>query len=114
MYWRPMLEVSGLRKTYSGSGAARTILENIDFHVPERQFVSIIGASGSGKSTLLRCIAGLTDISGGTVSIDKRAVQGTPKEVVYVFQEYSRSLFPWRRLLSNVAYPIEDSVSRDE
>jgi NitT/TauT family transport system ATP-binding protein len=109
-----MLEVSGLRKTYSGSGAARTILENIEFQVPERQFVSIIGASGSGKSTLLRCIAGLTEASGGTILIDKRPVQGTPKEVVYVFQEYSRSLFPWRRLIRNVAYPIEETVSKDE
>jgi NitT/TauT family transport system ATP-binding protein len=109
-----MLEVSGLRKTYSGSGAARTILDNIDFQVPERQFVSIIGASGSGKSTLLRCIAGLTEASGGTILIDKRPVEGTPQEVVYVFQEYSRSLFPWRRLIGNVAYPIEETVSKDE
>ncbi|WP_213739734.1 ABC transporter ATP-binding protein [Bradyrhizobium sp. dw_411] len=109
-----MLEVSGLRKAYSGSGAARTILDNIEFQVPERQFVSIIGASGSGKSTLLRCIAGLTEASGGTVLIDKRAVRGTPEEVVYVFQEYSRSLFPWRRLIRNVAYPIEEAVTKDE
>ena len=109
-----MLEVSRLQKSYVRDGRSRPVVENIDFQVPDRQFVSIIGASGCGKSTLLRCIAGLTEASAGSIVIDGRPLHGPPKEVVYVFQEYSRSLFPWRRLLRNVAYPIEGSVSRQE
>ena len=57
---------------------------------------------GAARSTLLRCIAGLTKPSRGAILVDDVTVSGTPKEMVYVFQEYSRSLFPWRRLMGNV------------
>jgi NitT/TauT family transport system ATP-binding protein len=106
------LEVSGLRKSYNRAGVLTTALENVSFSVPDRQFISIVGPSGCGKSTLLRCIAGLAEPSGGDIRVGGRAMHGVPDDMVYVFQEYNRSLFPWRRLLGNVAYPIESGLPR--
>jgi NitT/TauT family transport system ATP-binding protein len=107
-----LLEVRKLGKTYTRGKQANVVLADIDFVVPEGQFIAILGPSGGGKSTLLRCLAGLLEPSAGAIAIDGRAISGAPKEMVYVFQEYSRSLFPWRRLLGNVIYPIETTVPR--
>ena len=102
-----MLRVNDLTKVYVRDGVTTTALEPVSFSVQDCNFVSIVGPSGCGKSTLLRCIAGLTKPSRGAILVDDVTVSGTPKEMVYVFQEYSRSLFPWRRLMGNVVYPIE-------
>jgi NitT/TauT family transport system ATP-binding protein len=107
-----LLEVRKLGKTYTRGKQANVVLADIDFVVPEGQFIAILGPSGGGKSTLLRCLAGLLEPSAGSIAIDGRTISGAPKEMVYVFQEYSRSLFPWRRLLGNVTYPIESTVPR--
>ena len=109
-----MLDVRDVEKKYPRAGEVTSALAPVTFTVPDRQFVSIVGPSGCGKTTLLRCIAGLIAASGGTIFVNGRPVQGPPDETVYVFQEYSRSLFPWRRLQGNVMYPLEGSVPKAE
>ena len=96
-----MLDIRDVAKSFDRDGETTTALASVAFTVPERQFVAIVGPSGCGKTTLLRCIAGLMEASQGTISVEGRAVFGPPAEMVYVFQEYSRSLFPWRRLSGN-------------
>lgn len=108
-----MLQIQNLGKVYQREGQINSALDQVSFEVPDRQFLSILGPSGCGKSTLLRCIAGLIESSSGAIVLDGRPVRGAPKEMVYVFQEYGRSLFPWRRLLGNVVYPIENLLPRD-
>jgi NitT/TauT family transport system ATP-binding protein len=109
-----MLEVRNLSKAYARVGVATNALEQVSFTVPDAQFISILGPSGCGKSTLLRCIAGLTLPTEGTISVEGNPVRGAPKEMVYIFQEYNRSLLPWRRLLGNVLYPIEATHSKKQ
>jgi NitT/TauT family transport system ATP-binding protein len=107
-----VLRIRNLSKAYERGGASTTALETITVDVPDRQFLSILGPSGCGKSTLLRCIAGLTLPSAGEIIVDGVLVQEAPSEMVYIFQEYGRSLFPWRRLLGNVVYPIEGKLAK--
>ena len=61
---------------------------------------------GCGKTTLLRLLCGLTPPTEGTVLLDGRPVVGPPREVAIVFQDYSRSLFPWLTVIRNVMFPL--------
>ena len=100
----PVLRVSGLGKRYSQQGPAA--LTDITFEVAEGELLAIVGASGCGKTTLLRLLCGLTQPTEGTVLLDGRPVVGPPREVAIVFQDYSRSLFPWLTVTRNVAFPL--------
>lgn len=71
--------------------------------VAEGEFVCIVGPSGCGKSTFLRILAGLTPLSGGSVSI-RPGAPGKPLNSV-VFQEYA--IFPWKSVLDNVAFGLQ-------
>lgn len=107
-----MLDIINITKSYVRDGTSTTVLDNVSFKISDRQFVSILGPSGCGKSTLLRCMAGLSDASSGSIAIDGKDIDGPSPQMVYVFQEYGRSLFPWRRLLNNVAYPLEGAMGK--
>lgn len=87
------------------------VFKDIDLNIEEGTFVSIVGPSGCGKTTLLKVIAGLQEASSGKVFFKDREVVGPPKNMVYVFQQYSKSIFPWRTILQNAVYGIEDDKS---
>jgi len=101
-----MLEVSGLSHTYGSGAKAHTAVNDLSFTVEAGQLASIVGPSGCGKSTLLRCIAGLTPSTEGTVSLHGDRVAGVPDDLAVVFQDYSRSLFPWLSVQKNVEFPL--------
>ena len=110
-----MLEVSGLSHTYGTGAKAHTAVNDLSFTVEAGQLASIVGPSGCGKSTLLRCIAGLTPPTGGTVSLHGDRVSGVPDDLAVVFQDYSRSLFPWLSVQKNVEFPLRwRSISKAE
>ena len=98
-----MLEITGLTHSYTGDHG---VLDDLDLSVPDGQLVSIVGPSGCGKSTLLRCIAGLIRPTGGTLTLDGKPINGVPDDLAVVFQDYSRSLFPWLSVRDNVALPL--------
>jgi NitT/TauT family transport system ATP-binding protein len=62
----------------------------------------VVGASGCGKSTLLQIMGGLMRPTSGKVFLDGKPVTAPPFEVIYVFQQYAKSLYPWRTVLGNV------------
>ena len=82
-------------------------LGGIDLTVGEREFVSLIGPSGCGKSTLLRVIADIIAPSAGSASINGRPPLSARlgREIGFVFQD--PALLEWRRILGNVALPLE-------
>jgi NitT/TauT family transport system ATP-binding protein len=82
-----------------------TALENINFTVEEKSFLSIIGPSGCGKSTLLKIIAGLIPSSSGDCQISGRSVRAPSQDVGFVFQ--NAVLLPWFTVLENVLLPIK-------
>ncbi|MGX5733020.1 ABC transporter ATP-binding protein [Bosea thiooxidans] len=106
------LKLSGVRKSY---GAA-TVLHGIDLDVADGEFVVFVGPSGCGKSTLLRSIAGLEEISGGSIAIDGADVTHLPaseRGLAMVFQSYA--LYPHMSVYANMAFALENmGFRRDE
>ena len=87
---------------------AEEVIHDIDLAIRDGEFISLIGASGCGKSTLLRMIAGLEDISGGTISIDGREVNDVaPKnrDIAMVFQSYA--LYPHLSVADNMGFSLK-------
>jgi NitT/TauT family transport system ATP-binding protein len=99
--------VSGLAKRYAKDGALA--LSGVTFDVSEGELLAIVGASGCGKTTLLRLICGLMPPTEGVVLLDGKPVDAPPREVAIVFQDYSRSLFPWLTVVRNVMFPLRRS-----
>jgi len=83
------------------------VVHSIDLAVREKEFVVLVGPSGCGKSTTLRMIAGLEEITTGTLSIDDRVVNRVaPKDrdVAMVFQNYA--LYPHLSVAENIAFGL--------
>jgi NitT/TauT family transport system ATP-binding protein len=98
-----VLDIENLSHSYVGG---ELVVRDIDLHVAEGELVSIVGPSGCGKSTLLRCVAGLIRPSAGSIRVNGVAADGVPDDLAVVFQDYSRSLFPWLTVRDNVALPL--------
>jgi NitT/TauT family transport system ATP-binding protein len=113
---QPILRVSRVHKSFSAAGGSTTALNGINLDIEAGSFVSIIGPSGCGKSTLLQIMAGLETATAGEVLYSGMRMKGPPPEVVYVFQQYTRSLFPWKTVERNVAFGPESrgTLSREE
>jgi NitT/TauT family transport system ATP-binding protein len=97
-----MLEIRELTHTYADDHVA---LRDVSLRV-DSGLVSIVGPSGCGKSTLLRCVAGLQRPDAGEILLDGRPIDGVPDDMAVVFQDYSRSLYPWLTVRDNVALPL--------
>jgi NitT/TauT family transport system ATP-binding protein len=102
------LELAGIGKSFGTGGAAETrALADITLGVAEGEFVAVIGPSGCGKSTLLQIAAALIAPSAGEVRLNGLPVTAPPESMVYLFQQYTKSLFPWRTVVDNVAFAVE-------
>ena len=83
------------------------VVHGIDARIADGEFVVLVGPSGCGKSTLLRMIAGLEEISGGTISIGDRVVNDLPpksRDISMVFQNYA--LYPHMTVEENMAFSL--------
>ena len=101
-----MAEVS-IRDLVKDYGAVRA-MHGISFDVADGEFVALVGPSGCGKSTLLRMIAGLEDITGGTVSIGGKvvnAVEPKLRDIAMVFQNYA--LYPHMTVRDNMGFSLK-------
>lgn len=97
--------VDGVSKQFTAGPEAVQALRDVNFEVQDGEFVCLIGSSGAGKTTLFRIIAGLEAASDGTVWLDGEPVDGPGTDRGMVFQEYG--LFPWRTVLANVTFGLE-------
>jgi sn-glycerol 3-phosphate transport system ATP-binding protein len=97
------LTLDNIKKSYGD----REVVHGVRCDVADGELVVVVGPSGCGKSTLLRMVAGLEDISSGTVAIDGRVVNGVePKDrdIAMVFQNYA--LYPHMSCFDNMAYGL--------
>lgn len=94
----------------------KEILQDVDFHMEEGDFISLIGASGCGKTTLLKSIAGLLEIQKGDIVINGDSVLNRAPEkrgTVIVFQDLR--LFPHMTVEKNITFPMElKKISKEE
>ncbi|MDR3475511.1 MAG: sn-glycerol-3-phosphate ABC transporter ATP-binding protein UgpC [Devosia sp.] len=84
------------------------VIKSVDLEVEDGEFVVFVGPSGCGKSTILRMLAGLEQVSGGTIEIDGRNVTGMlPLErgVAMVFQSYA--LYPHMTVEDNIGFGLK-------
>ncbi|PTV95986.1 carbohydrate ABC transporter ATP-binding protein (CUT1 family) [Rhodobacter aestuarii] len=98
------LSLKSVTKSYGTAQAVR----GIDLEIPDHAFVVFVGPSGCGKSTTLRMIAGLEDISTGTVEIDGRPVNHlapAERDIAMVFQNYA--LYPHMSVRDNIAFGLQ-------
>ena len=106
----PLLEAHDVHHTYgSGTREEHVALGGISFAVEQGEFVSIVGPSGCGKTTLMRCVSGLMKPTSGTISMNGEVITSVPADLTLVFQDYSRSLYPWLRVADNVDFPLKDA-----
>ncbi|SNY90029.1 carbohydrate ABC transporter ATP-binding protein, CUT1 family [Cohaesibacter sp. ES.047] len=95
-----------VRKIYANGVEA---VKPCNFKIPDGEFVVLVGPSGCGKSTLLRMIAGLEEISGGTITIGQRVVNDVDpagRNIAMVFQNYA--LYPHMTVAKNMAYGLKN------
>jgi multiple sugar transport system ATP-binding protein len=95
-----------LKKLEKSFNEAR-IIKGIDLEVADGEFVVFVGPSGCGKSTLLRMIAGLEDVTAGTIEISGKVVNDLPpvkRGIAMVFQSYA--LYPHMSVYENIAFPL--------
>src|SRR5881227_947191 len=77
----------------------------LDLAVRDKEILCIVGPSGCGKTTFLRCIAGLTEITGGELLVHGKPVVGPPDGVAMVFQHFG--LLPWKTVYDNAAFGLK-------
>lgn len=109
-----MLAARQLTKEYPSGSSALAVLRDVNFEIPQGQFVSVVGPSGSGKTTLLGLMAGLDTPSHGTVVLDGVDLAGLNEDaraklrgekVGFIFQSFQ--LIPTLTAAENVQVPLE-------
>ncbi len=93
-------------RVHKSFGATR-VIHGVDVDIDDGEFCVLVGPSGCGKSTLLRMIAGLEDITGGTIRIGGRVVNDVPpkeRDIAMVFQNYA--LYPHMKVRDNMAFAL--------
>ncbi|MFO1115924.1 MAG: ABC transporter ATP-binding protein [Beijerinckiaceae bacterium] len=96
----PVLVAREICKSLGGT----EIIRGLSLATESGEFISVVGPSGCGKTTLLTCLAGLRRLDSGAVLFEDRELDAPPEGMSLIFQDYSRSLLPWRRNLENVVF----------
>ena len=98
------IKLTNVKKIYDNKVVA---VHDFNLDIADKEFIVFVGPSGCGKSTTLRMVAGLEEISEGTVEIDGRVVNDLPpkdRNIAMVFQNYA--LYPHLSVFDNIAFPL--------
>ncbi len=107
-----ILKLNNISKVFVQEDKKETsAIDNISLEIKNGEFVSILGPSGCGKTTLLKIIAGLLTPSTGEIKITNN---DSHNSLMFVFQEYNRSLFPWKTVYKNISFGLELNNASNE
>lgn len=115
-----ILSVKNVSKTYQSGNRKLTVLDQVNFDIPEGESIAIVGPSGSGKTTLLGLCAGLDSASTGSVVLNGQAFERLSEDqraavrnqhVGFIFQNFQ--LLPTLTALENVMVPLELKKRKD-
>jgi multiple sugar transport system ATP-binding protein len=99
------VELERVSKVYGGGISA---VDSVSLNIADQEFVVLVGPSGCGKSTTLRMVAGLEEITAGTIRIGERVVNDVPpkdRDIAMVFQNYA--LYPHMTVYNNMAFGLK-------
>jgi NitT/TauT family transport system ATP-binding protein len=115
----PVIRVNNLVKSFvSNNSTILQVLNHLTFEIGCGDIFGLIGPSGCGKTTLLRVISGLDEPTSGGVFVHDQKIVGPTPHAVVVFQEYTKSLFPWKTVEGNIRFGLhgialtEDQTAR--
>jgi len=97
--------LENVTKIFDGNVVAA---KDINLEIDDKEFMVIVGPSGCGKTTILRMIAGLEEVSAGTITIDDTVVNDVPpknRDIAMVFQNYA--LYPHMTVYQNMAFGLK-------
>ena len=106
--------LENIKKVYSGSKEA--VIENLDLTIEEGSFTVLLGPSGCGKTTLLRMIAGLEEVTGGTIKVDDEDItkmEPGDRNLAMVFQNYA--IYPHMTVRGNIEFGLKNyKISKEK
>lgn len=99
------IRFNNVGKVYPTKNGDFCALEDINLEVLQNEFVTFVGPSGCGKSTLIKILAGLEEMSSGTIVVSDRELSGPGADRGMVFQGYT--LFPWMTVEENICFGLK-------
>src|SRR6187397_2890213 len=99
------IELRNITKVFSGGVVA---VDDVSLRIGDGEFIVLVGPSGCGKSTLLRLLAGIEEVSRGTIEIggiDVTTLAPRRRDIAMVFQSYA--LYPHMSVRQNIAYGLK-------
>ncbi len=109
-----ILSVNSLNKSFPNKDQVTHVIKDIDLEVKKGEFLSLFGPNGCGKTTFLNLIAGIDLPTSGSIAFE--GDEENKKRISIVFQDYDKSLMPWKRCFKNILFPLEknDRLSNEE
>ncbi|MEK7582231.1 MAG: ABC transporter ATP-binding protein [Patescibacteria group bacterium] len=96
-----ILSIKNLKKSFFNNGRNVEVLDGVDLELERGEFLVIFGPNGCGKTTLLNIISKLENKDSGEVISEKSL------KTSFVFQSYREAIFPWQRVIDNIAFPLQ-------
>ena len=104
---QPVISASHLDLTFQTNDGPVHALRDVSLEIGKGEFVSFIGPSGCGKTTFLRCIAGLEEPTGGTLTVNGLSPDAARQSRAYGYVFQAAGLYPWRTIGGNIRLPLE-------
>ncbi|PTX55518.1 NitT/TauT family transport system ATP-binding protein [Litoreibacter ponti] len=103
----PVISAQNLDLVFQTADAPVHALSDVSLDIAPGEFVSFIGPSGCGKTTFLRCVAGLEQPTGGTLTVNGMTPEEARQARAYGYVFQAAGLYPWRTISGNIKLPLE-------